>query len=275
MSAPSFTHDVLIIGQGLAGAVLSETLALQGKRVCVFDRPQAGRSSAVAAGMVNPIVLRRTIPSWRASEMLAIAGAFYRELEMRYDTTFWHPLTLAAIFPTAQEAGIWQLRTKDPEIAPFLERESTADVALESLPRPYGHGVVKRCGWLDVQGFLDQHRARWSKAGDLVETSVAPSDHIPVPGGVRIHERSAPVVVYCEGPFSAYPGIGTYWSPSAAAWVARADFSRRRSLGVSRVTASRGVRSSSTCSAAWPSVGWVRCSRRPIRCTSGTTCACS
>jgi hypothetical protein len=122
-------------------------LALQGKRVCVFDRPQAGRSSAVAAGMVNPIVLRRTIPSWRASEMLAIAGAFYRELEMRYDTTFWHPLTLAAIFPTAQEAGIWQLRTKDPEIAPFLERESTADVALESLPRPYGHGVVKRCGW--------------------------------------------------------------------------------------------------------------------------------
>ena len=207
MSAPSFTHDVLIIGQGLAGAVLSETLALQGKRVCVFDRPQAGRSSVVAAGMVKPIVLRLTIPSWRASEMLAIAGAFYRELEMRYDTTFWHPLTLAAIFPTAQEAGIWQLRTKDPEIAPFLERESTADVALESLPRPYGHGVVKRCGWLDVQGFLDQHRARWSKAGDLVETSVAPSDHIPVPGGVRIHERSAPVVVYCEGPFSAYPGL--------------------------------------------------------------------
>ncbi len=31
--------------------------------------------------MVNPIVLRRTVPSWRASELLAIAGAFYREME--------------------------------------------------------------------------------------------------------------------------------------------------------------------------------------------------
>ena len=65
-----FTHDVILIGQGLAGTVLSEVLAARGLRVVIYDVPKEGRASHVAAGLVNPIVMRRTIPSWRASEML-------------------------------------------------------------------------------------------------------------------------------------------------------------------------------------------------------------
>ena len=76
----AFTHDIIIIGQGLAGTALSESLADAGARVMMFDMPLANRSSAVAAGAVNPIVLRRFVPSWRASEMLAIAGAYYLSL---------------------------------------------------------------------------------------------------------------------------------------------------------------------------------------------------
>ena len=88
----SFTHDVIIIGQGLAGTVLSETLVDRGSRVMIFDAPRAGRASAVATGIINPIVLRRTVPSWRGSEMLAIAGAFYRELELDYEASFWQKI---------------------------------------------------------------------------------------------------------------------------------------------------------------------------------------
>ncbi len=60
------THDVIIIGQGLAGTVLSETLADAGLRPLIFDVPLNGRASVVATGVVNPIVLRRTVPSWRS-----------------------------------------------------------------------------------------------------------------------------------------------------------------------------------------------------------------
>ena len=63
----AFTHDVIIIGQGLAGTVLSETLARRGSRVLIFDAPLEGRASWVGTGLVNPIVLRRTVLSWRAS----------------------------------------------------------------------------------------------------------------------------------------------------------------------------------------------------------------
>jgi len=138
--------------------------------------------------------------------MIAIAGAFYRELEMRYDTTFWHPIALAAIFPTAQEAGIWQLRLKDTEIAPLLEQVPYNDPGLEQLSQPYGHGVIKRCGWLDVQALQRMHRERWSASGDLLERYVSKSDITAIAGGVHIADHSAPFVVYCQGPFSEILG---------------------------------------------------------------------
>lgn len=196
-----FTHDVIIIGQGLAGTVLSEVLAARGLRVLIYDVPKEGRASHVAAGLVNPIVLRRSVPSWRASEMLAIAGAFYREIEQRYDARFWNPLELMALFPTAKEAGIWRLRMKDPETGRMLGEGPVADPALEDLPAPYGYGVVKRCAWLDVRRLLQAHRERWMENGGLIEREVVATDVSAIGiGGVRVHDTTAPVLVRCEGP---------------------------------------------------------------------------
>lgn len=206
-SRVSFTHDVIIIGQGLAGTVLSETLAERGLRVLVFDVPRAGRASAVATGIINPIVLRRTVPSWRASEMLAIAGAFYRELELDHDASFWHPMPLVEIFPTAQEAGLWHARMKEEELARMLALGHGDDPAVELLPQPYGCGLIKRCAWLNIPELLRAHRDRWSRAGSLIERVVSVADARSIPGGVEVHGSTAPLLVRCAGPFHTVAGL--------------------------------------------------------------------
>ncbi|MBL7953267.1 MAG: FAD-dependent oxidoreductase [Flavobacteriales bacterium] len=203
----SFTHDVIIIGQGLAGTVLSETLAQRGKRVMVFDAPRPGRASHVAAGLVNPVSLRRTVLTWRASEMLAIAGAFYRDLGLQYDTAFWHPTPLAVLFPTAQEAGIWQLRMKDPEMMRFLRLDTSADPALDQLPQPYGRGIIDRSAWVDVSKMLEAYRAQALAAGELEERSIEASDIRRSDDGVELLGRTAPLLVHCSGPFAQVDGL--------------------------------------------------------------------
>lgn len=202
-----FTHDVIIIGQGLAGTVLSETLAARGLRVAVFDAPLDGRASWVAAGVVNPIVLRRTVPSWRASELLAIAGAFYRELELDYEIDMWKHMPLAEIFPTAQEAAIWQLRMRDPEMSRMIGLGPLADEGLEKLPQPYGHGVVLRSAWLHVRAMLEAQRARWVSEGSLFEMKVEAHDIKRFADGIEVFERSAPLLIHCAGPFKEVPGL--------------------------------------------------------------------
>lgn len=207
MRAPSFTHDVIIIGQGLAGTVLSTTLQQRGKRVVVFDVPLAGRASEVAAGLVNPVSLRRTVLTWRASEMLAIAGAFYRDLGLQYDQVFWHPMPLVAVFPTAQEAGIWQLRTKDADTARFVRMDTTAHQVLDALPQPYGRGIIDRCAWVDVRAMLGAHRAVLLAEGALREVRI---DHAAIThyaDGVGVLDCTAPQVVHCGGPFASAPGL--------------------------------------------------------------------
>ncbi len=203
----TYTHDALVVGRGLAGVVLSETLTRRGLRVAVIDKPREGRASWVATGIVNPIVLRRTLPSWRASEVLAIAGAFYRDLEQRYQTRFWHPMPLVELFPTAHEAGIWKLRLKDPVIARLISAGPAGDPAVSELPQPYGHGVVQRSAWLDVRALLNAHEQRWKANGDLFVAEVQDVDIITDDGGVQVHGLSAPLMIRCTGPFDTLPGL--------------------------------------------------------------------
>lgn len=207
LNAHSYTHDVILVGQGLAGTVLSAVLQQRGKRVMVYDEPLAGRASEVAAGLVNPVALRRTVLTWRASEMLAISGAFYRELGLRYDRTFWHPLPLVAIFPTAQEAGIWQLRTSDPEVGRFVRMDNSSDRSLDALSQPYGRGIIDRCAWVDVKAMLAAHRAYMLAHGVLIESRVKATDIQRTNAGVRIGDHSAPLLVRCGGPFEALDGL--------------------------------------------------------------------
>lgn len=202
-----FTHDAIIIGHGLAGAVFCETLASRGLRVMVFDAALEGRASWVAAGVVNPIVLRRTVPSWRASELLAIAGAFYREMELDYETELWKSLPLAEIFPTAQEAAIWQLRMREPELSRMIGTGPLHDDGLEKLPQPYGHGVVLRSGWLNIRAMLDAQRARLSADGSFAQQRVSEEDMRRSPDGIAIHDCSAPLLIHCAGPFKQVPGV--------------------------------------------------------------------
>lgn len=203
----SFSHDVIIIGRGLAGAVLSEVLAQRGLRVMIFDGEQPGRASQVATGLVNPIVLRRTVAAWRASELKAIAGAFYRELEQRYERRLWYPMPLIEVFPTAQEAGIWQMRMKDPEMARMIEAGPSTDPAAEDIDMPYGCGIVPRCAWLDVQELLAVHAARWKATSGLERRRVDDTEVRTTAEGAEVAGRSAPVLVRCTGAFNAVPGL--------------------------------------------------------------------
>jgi len=202
-----FTHDAIIIGHGMAGTVLCETLMGRGLRVMVFDADLEGRASWVAAGVVNPISMRRTVLAWRASELLAIAGAFYRELELDYETELWKPLQMAEIFPTAQEAAIWQLRMRDPEINRMIGNGPLHDPGLEKLPQPYGHGIVLRSGWLNIRAMIDAQRARLRSEGSFSDQQVHDEDIRRMPDGIAIHESSAPLLIQCSGAFKLVPGV--------------------------------------------------------------------
>jgi len=201
------THDALILGRGMAGAVLAETLRQRGMQVHVFDHKRPGNASMAAAGVVNPVVLKRDVPSWRAQELLPLAEAFYTGLEQRLGARFWHPVELVKLFATEHDARQWEKALADPVTGTFLDRRPQPEVDAAPVHAAHGHGTVHRAAWLDVPAMLEAQRAMLLAEQALSEEDIPEAAIQHLPEGVRIGERSAPWLLRCTGPFAALGGL--------------------------------------------------------------------
>jgi flavin-dependent dehydrogenase len=76
--------DFLIVGQGLAGTVLSFRLMQLGQKVMVFDTPEQNKSSRVAAGLYNPITGNQMVKTWNADGLFPEIVPTYRQLEQAF-----------------------------------------------------------------------------------------------------------------------------------------------------------------------------------------------
>ncbi|MBL8001065.1 MAG: FAD-binding oxidoreductase [Flavobacteriales bacterium] len=199
------TDDVLIVGRGIAGAMLTEVLRSRGLRVHVFDVPRPGAASRVAAGVVNPVVLRRDVPSWRAAELLPLAARTYTAFGERHGLRVWHPTELVKLFPTPKEAEQWRRAMDDTATAPFIDQRAQPEVEAAPIAAPHGHGTVVRSAWLDVPALLDAQRAELLRDGALTEVEVAQVREEA--DAVHIHARSAPLMIWCNGAFGDVAGL--------------------------------------------------------------------
>ena len=73
-------YDYLIVGAGLAGTSLAQRLLEKQQQVTLIDSGQ-NNSTAIAAGIINPMVFRRMNKSWRVDDFLKEAIAYYKKLE--------------------------------------------------------------------------------------------------------------------------------------------------------------------------------------------------
>ena len=62
--------DTIIVGFGIAGLNYADQLRKQNKDFCVIA-PKDKSASHVAAGIINPTVLKRYNPVWNSEEFLA------------------------------------------------------------------------------------------------------------------------------------------------------------------------------------------------------------
>lgn len=198
--------DAVVLGRGLAGAVLTETLRQRGLHVRVYDVKRPGNASMAAGGVVNPVVLRRDVPSWRALELLPLAERFYSEWSVRDGWTGWHQLPLVKLFPTPKEADQWSRAMATDEGRVLLHRVPEPELERDGIVHPHGHGTVPRCAWLNVPAMLEAQRTVLLAEGALVERVVQPEEVRSTAQGVEVDGVRARWLIRCEGPFNTLPG---------------------------------------------------------------------
>ncbi len=145
--------DVIVVGQGLAGSVLSLKLKEQGYTIAVIDQPELSACSKVAAGIWNPVVFKRLTKSWMIDELLPELLRFYRQQEKLFNASLITEREIVKIFSEQQEIDLWKKKAEG-ELKNYLDEAIYTDEITGIKKSPLGYSKVLRAGNLDVKLFL-------------------------------------------------------------------------------------------------------------------------
>ena len=169
------TATIRIVGQGLAGSALALRLHDLGYQVRVYDNGYRTSSSSVAAGMWNPLSFVNLKRAWLVHELLPAVESMYTRFEQKLNRSFYHPMPLLRIFPDAGAANLWEERAAHPEVAPYIDSHIPEDVDKHFI-QPFGSGIVKSTGWLDLLAFIDGARVFLTAQHSFEESEISVAD---------------------------------------------------------------------------------------------------
>ena len=187
--------DYLIVGQGLAGTFLAFQLMQKGKSVIVLDKGLKYSSSRVAAGVINPVVLRRYTVTWRAKEFLNYNPLFYERLDEYLGKQYHFNLPLKKLISSKDEIAFWETRYDKDDISDYIYKGLT-DVTENLFPsEKFKVGRVKRSSWLNISDLLVDFREKLRLENALLEEEFNFSELHPN----QYKNIKFGRIVFCEG----------------------------------------------------------------------------
>lgn len=197
---PQLKHyDFIIVGQGIAGSLLSMALLDKEKNVLVIDQPDQNISSTVAAGICNPLVLKRFTKGWMADTTWPIANAHYRRLEGQLNTSFFTPVHITRLFSSVSEQNDWHARLNDEAFAPYLETTEQIEISADHFHMDFGYGTVSAAAQLQTNALMLAVQKKLLLEGSYREDTLEWIDVALEKDQVRWKDATANTLVYCNG----------------------------------------------------------------------------
>ena len=159
--------DYIIVGSGLAGISFAETALQQGKTIFVVDAPLQN-SSKIAAGLYNPVILKRFSKLWQAQEQLDQLRIFYAIVEAKLGCQFDYGLTTLRKFHSVEEQNNWFIASDQEGLSPFLSTTLVKSKYV-GIDSPHDYGEVLQTGYVNVALLLEKYTDYLRLNGWLLE----------------------------------------------------------------------------------------------------------
>lgn len=222
---------VLIVGGGVAGISLAFGLKKRQVEVTLIDKGH-NASSAVAAGLINPLVFRRMTLSWRLAELLPFAAQFYCELEQNLNVSFFHEITIRRLFASDQEREFWLKKQEQADFQPYMEQLTDEDLNFPLPENTFGTGRVKQAYYVDTESFLTTALNRLKQEKTLIQKDFDYNQLQPVDGTYK--GETYDYIVFCEGKDGKYNPYFSYLplqqTKGEVLTLSSSEFSQKESL---------------------------------------------
>lgn len=208
----TFSTDYLIVGQGLAGTLVTYFLLKAGRSVHVIDDGYPRAATKVAAGIINPVTGRRYVKSWRIDELIPQARQTYRELENLLDIEVYHPRSILRALFNAREENDWQTRAYTPEYQNYIVPNNEVDTgAFAKFAVPaFDYGELREGAQVEIGKLVKHYRQYLQKKNRLSEAEFDFSKLKLSAGGINYKGINAQGIIFCEGAKAKYNPFFSY-----------------------------------------------------------------
>ena len=136
----------------MASIAFCEQLRAHNKTFVVFN-DDSQKSSIVAAGLYNPVILKRFSEVWKAKEQLALALPLYSKIETELDIKIDYKLPILRRFTSIEEQNKWFTASDKPSLESYLSLQLIKNDNPE-IDASYGFGEVLHAGRLDTETLI-------------------------------------------------------------------------------------------------------------------------
>ena len=189
--------DYLIIGSGLAGISFSEMALQNGKSILVMDN-SSQNSSKIAAGLYNPVILKRFSEVGQAKAHLLVMNEFFSVLEKKLNSHVDFKMPILRKFFSIEEQNNWFAASDKVNLAPYLSTRLITK-KYESIDSPFGYGEVLQTGYVDTALLLEKYKNYLITNQLFLEESFDYGLLQEETDGIRYKDIQARHIIFAEG----------------------------------------------------------------------------
>ena len=188
-------YNYIVVGQGLAGTLLTHELIDHGKKVLVIDTKLKASASRVAAGLINPVSMKRCIPAF-PDYYLKEALNRYIELGKKLNFNFLNLKSLLRLFDSDETKALWEEKVSDKGMDIYI-KEFINKNNFTFLNDYFSSAIIEPAGFLDVISFLDYSRIYFAKKGEFLDEKFDFS--LFNDSEISYKDFKADKIIFCEG----------------------------------------------------------------------------
>lgn len=149
------SFDSIVVGGGLAGALLAFSLEQKGHKVVLYSFQQEGESTRVSSGLVNPVTGMRFVKTWNIEVLLDELVSFYRNIESILGIEILFETDIVVRLETAAEENAWLSRSGEDDYKQWISSEDVSEEFKHVMIDSLSHGMVRNAWRVDIQGLMN------------------------------------------------------------------------------------------------------------------------
>ena len=161
--------DYIVVGSGLAGIMFCDVLMQHNRTFIVVD-DGSQKSSIVAGGLYNPVVLKRFTPVWKSDEQLALALPRYQALEKKFNVQLDYKTSVYRLFASIEEQNNWFLASDKIGLSNYIKPE-IHQIQNTSIKSSFGFGKVLHTGRINTKTLIDEFKNQLRNNNQLIEAT--------------------------------------------------------------------------------------------------------